>query len=176
MGTYWRGVLVALVLVCGVASAQSYVGVSAVGFSVVVVPIPIVLVYGHLGYEDLIAPAVDLRVNLGGVALFLGGGGLLGAALGADALWRFGGEEAGRWTPYAGAGVGVVAVGAGGGGSVDFLFGGTGGVIAGVDYHLEDMTIFGEFRGELWASVGSGVIEPGFIVLPGIRLGAKFPW
>ena len=163
MSTRWRGFLIALVLLGGVASAQSYVGVSA--------GLPIVLVAGHVGFEDLIAPAVDLRVNLGGAALFADGGGIFGVALGADALWRFVGEEARSWTPYAGAGLGIFAVGAGGGGSVAVEFGGTGGVIGGVDYDFGELAVFGEIRGELlWIPAG------GFVGFPGIRLGVKFPW
>jgi hypothetical protein len=163
MGTWWRGILVAVVLLGGVASAQSYVGVSA--------GLPIVLVSGHVGFEDLIAPAVDLRVNLGGAALFADGGGVFGATVGADALWRLVGEEPKSWTPYAGVGLGIFMVGAGGGGSVAVEFGGTGTVIGGVDYDFGELVLFGELRGEvLWIPAG------GFLGFPGIRVGVKFPW
>jgi hypothetical protein len=154
---------VALVLAGGVASAQSYAGVSA--------GLPIVLVSGHVGFEDLIAPAVDLRVNLGGATILGGGAGVFGLALSADVLWRFVSEEAQRWTPYAGGGAGVFVVGAGGGGAVDFGFGATGAVIGGVDFDLGDLAMFGELRGELLWAFGAG-----FIGLPGIRIGVKFPW
>lgn len=163
MGTCWRGMLVALVIAGSAASAQSYVAVSA--------GLPVVLVSGHVGFEDLFAPAVDLRVNLGGAAIVAGGGGAFGAALSADVLWRFVSEESQRWTPYAGGGGGLFAVGAGGGGSVDFGFGAIGTVIGGVDFDLGELAMFGELRGELlWAS-GAGVIG-----LPGVRIGVKFPW
>lgn len=163
MVPWWRGLLVALVLAGGVAPAQSYGAVSA--------GLPIVLVSGHVGFEDLIGPAVDLRINLGGAALFVAGGGIFGVALGADALWRFPVEEARRWTPYAGGGVGIFAVGAGGGGSVDVEFGGKGAVIGGVDYDFGELAVFGELSGELLWFPGGG-----FVGFPGIRLGVKFPW
>ena len=159
----WRGLLVALVLAGGVASAQSYAAVSA--------GLPIVLVAGHVGFEDLIAPAVDLRLNLGGAAILAGGGGAFGAALSADVLWRFVGEEARRWTPYAGGGAGLFVVGAGGGGAVDVGFGALGAGIGGVDFDLGELAIFAEARGELLWGFGAGVIG-----LPGVRVGVKFPW
>lgn len=163
MGTCWRGMLVALVIAGGVASAQSYGAVSA--------GLPIVLVSGHVGFEDLIAPAVDLRVNLGGAAIVAGGGGAFGAALSADVLWRFVSEEAQRWTPYAGGGAGLFVVGAGGGGSVDVGFGAIGAGIAGIDFDLGELAVFAELRGELLWAFGEGAIG-----LPGIRVGVKFPW
>jgi len=159
----WRGLLVVLVLLGGAASAQSYAGVSA--------GLPIVLVSGHLGFEDLIAPAVDVRINLGGAALWGGGGGVFGVALSADVLWRFVSEEERRWTPYAGGGAGMFAVGGAGGGSVDVGFGAMGSVIGGVDFDLGELAMFGELRGDLLWGFGAG-----FIGFPGIRLGVKFPW
>ena len=163
MGLFWRGVLVVLVIAGGVASAQSYGAVSA--------GLPIVLVSGHVGFEDLIAPAVDLRVNFGGAAIVAGGGGAIGAVLGADVLWRFVSEEAQSWTPYVGGGAGLFAVGAGGGGSVGFGFGAIGAGIGGVDFDLGELEIFAELRGELLWAFGEGAIG-----LPGIRVGVKFPW
>jgi hypothetical protein len=163
IGTRWRGFLVALVIAGGTASAQSYGAVSA--------GLPVVFVSGHLGFEDLIAPAVDLRVNFGGAAVVGGGGGAFGAALSADVLWRIVSEEAQRWTPYAGAGAGLFAVGAGGGGSVGVGFGALGTGIAGVEFDLGGPAIFTELRGELLWAFGEGAIG-----LPGIRVGVKFPW
>ena len=163
MGTCWRGMLLALVIVGGAASAQSYVAVSG--------GLPIVLVAGHVGFEDLIAPAVDLRVNLGGAAVVGGGGGAFGAAPSADVLWRFAVEEARRWTPYAGGGAGIFAVGAGGGGSVELGFGAIGAVIGGLDFDVGELAMFAELRGELLWGFGAG-----FIGLPGVRVGVKFPW
>lgn len=159
----WRCLLVVLVISGGAASAQSYGAVSA--------GLPIVLVSGHVGFEDLIAPAVDLRVNLGGAAILAGGGGAFGAALGADVLWRFVGEESQRWTPYAGGGGGLFTVGAGGGGSVGFGFGAIGAILGGVDFDVGELAVFAEVRGELLWAFGAGVIG-----LPGVRVGVKFPW
>jgi hypothetical protein len=162
MGTWWRGILVALVIACGTASAQSYAAVS--------VGLPVVLVSGHVGFEDLIAPAVDLRVNLGGGTLFGEGFGIFGLAVGADALWRFVAVDEQPWTPYAGGGVGVLLLGAAGGGSVDAGLVGTGAAVAGIDYDLGGLSVFAEVRGELLWNPSAG-----FLGFPGVRLGVTFP-
>ena len=162
MGTWWRGILVALVVASGTVAAQSYAAVS--------VGLPVVLVSGHVGFEDLIAPAVDLRVNFGGGTLFGEGFGVFGVALGADVLWRFAVGEEMRWTPYAGGGLGVLLAGAAGGGSVDAELVGTGAATAGIDYDLGDLSVFAEVRGELLWAPGAG-----FVGFPGVRLGVTFP-
>ena len=162
MGTWWRGILVALVIACGTAAAQSYAAVS--------VGLPVVLVSGHVGFEDLIGPAVDLRVNFGGGTLFGDGFGIFGLAVGADALWRFVAVDERPWTPYAGGGVGVLLVGAAGGGAVDAELVGTGAAVAGIDYDLGGLSVFAEVRGELLWSPGAG-----FVGFPGVRLGVTFP-
>ena len=159
-----RIVLVTLVLAALVGSAVhaqsgTYTGVS-IGFPL--------LVNAHYGLEDLLAPGVDLRLNLGGAALGVGGYWVYGGVLGADALYRFGHEDEARTVvPYAGGGLGVVFLGAGGGGGgadVGFALNGAGAL--GVEYLLEDVGLFAEGRVNLsvagggtltWLNVGFGV-------------------
>ena len=150
--------LMVLVLSAGTAHAQSssYAAVS-VGFPL--------LVNVHYGLEDLLAPGADLRLNLGGLFLAVGGeAGFFGIA-GADVLYRFNHEDP-RTTlsPYLGGGIGVGF--AGGGGSVGFAFNGAG--VVGLEYRTEETGFFAEARVNVTAAGG------GVLAWPNIGIGARF--
>lgn len=158
-------VLVALALLAvagGAAVAQSY-GAASIGFPAVFSV--------HLGFEDLLAPAVDLRVNLGGAAIVVDGGLGFGVLAGADVLFRTPSDAAARWVPYGGVGAGI--------GGLGFLGGGEAGVVVrpvvsgvvGIDLVFEGMRLFVEGRGDLLLLVPEATTF-GFL---GGRLGVKFP-
>jgi hypothetical protein len=148
-GRPWFRSVVAFVLTVGTAGAQDYVAVST-GFP---------YVFGvHVGFADLLAPGVDLRINLWGTALAASGGVVFGAAAGVDVLAYAVDEEAPRWRPYGGVGAGLAVLGAAGGGSVDAGFAANVSGVAGVAFDRGGTDAFIELRGELLVPAGGPII------------------
>lgn len=150
--------LMVLVLLAGTGHAQSgtYAAVS-VGFPL--------LVNVHYGLQDLLAPGADLRFNLGGLFLAVGGDAVFYGIAGADVLYRVNHEDAGATlSPYAGGGIGVGF--AGGGGDVGFAFNGAG--VVGLEHRAGDTSFFAEARINVTAAGG------GVLTWPNIGIGASF--
>lgn len=155
--------LLVLLAIAGVpAVAQSY-GAASIGFPAIFSV--------HVGFEDLLAPAVDLRINVGGAALFVEGGLAFGVLAGADLLIRAPSDPAARWVPYGGVGAGFGGVGFLGGPESGALFRPIVSGIAGVDIVFEGLAVFLEGRGDLLLLFADG----GTLGYLGGRLGVKFP-
>jgi len=157
----WSVVVLVVVALCGHATSQSYVAV-AMGFPT--------LFSVHLGFQDLLGPAIDVRANLGGAALWAGGGAVFGVAAGADVLARAPSVPEARWIAYGGAGAGIMGLGFLGGADSGARFAPHVSGIGGVELLLADTRVFLEARGELVLPIG----DPMFGFLGG-RIGVKFP-
>lgn len=154
--------IITFVLMTGAVSAQSgtYAGASA-GFPL--------LLNVHVGFTDLIASDVDLRLNLGGAVIGVDGFLAFAGVVGADALYRFPSDGDAAAGPYAGAGLGVGFAGGGGAGEfgADFALNVAG--VVGFEHRVHDVGYFLEVRGNLTVP-GAG----GFFVWPNVGVGVSF--
>jgi hypothetical protein len=155
--------LISLALSIGAAGAQSgeYYG-GSLSLHALVLPLP--LIGAHVGFDDLIAEDVSLRLHASGFAFGASGDFLFAGVAGADVLWDFPVGDGAALLPYAGGGPGVVFAGLSGAG-VDVAP--YAGVVAGVSYALDGFRIFVEGRGNVafgflddvpwWMSIAVGV-------------------
>ena len=112
----------------------------------------------YLGFEDLISEGVDVRANLGIIAI----GDLL-VKLGGDALFAFQFDEGSPITIFAGGGPRLVF-----GSATDVGIG----VVGNFDYALQpDISLFGEFDLDLYFASG---ITNNTTFAPGIDVGVRF--
>ncbi len=149
------GALIVLALVAGPASAQTdtYAAFS-VGFPL--------LGNVHVGFEDVLAPGVDLRLTLGGALVSIVDSVYYGL-FGVDVLYRINHDDPDVLVmPYVGAGPGVGFAGIAG--SSGFVFNGSG--VVGVLLRVQDANAFIEARmnvlvagGDLlpWPNIGVGL-------------------
>ena len=154
--------IIAVVLMTGAVGAQSgtYAGASA-GFPL--------LLNAHVGFTDLIASGVDLRLNLGGALFGVDGFVVFFGVVGADALYRFASDADAVARPYAGAGLGAGFAGGGGAGEFGAGFALNVAGVVGFEHRPHDVGYFLELRGNLTVP-GEG----GFFVWPNVGVGVNF--
>jgi hypothetical protein len=145
------------------AQRETYFGVST-GFPL--------LLTGHLGFIDLVAPDADLRVNFSGALIGTGEGALFAGLVGADLLQRFPDPEGGRFVPYAGGGIGAAYLGVASGGSVEGAFAALVTVLGGAEFGVSGLNLFAELRGT--GIIGFGDGGPGFLPVIGLAVGVNF--
>jgi hypothetical protein len=128
----------------------------------------------YVGFDDLIAPDVDLRANLAGTFASAQGVSAFGVQLGADVLFDFD-PIAGAilLNPYAGGGAIVALAGVAGGGGSAGGFGIYASGVAGVEYLIvEELGVFLEARAGVGYFGASGV--GGIAPLFGLSLGVNY--
>jgi len=155
-------VLTALALATGTAAAQSPYSIG-VSLAYTVFPLPIPLVGVHVGFENLIAKDVGLRLNLSGIAFGVDGGWFAGGTAGTDVIWQLPAGGAAAVQPYAGGGAGLLFAGGGSGADLGIELAPYVGGVAGVSVPLEDLSVFVEVRGN--AAFGFFGLSPWWLSL-----------